>query len=38
MKTIPEIMRAIISGIMPRLQTGISMELLAYEMVYDGRC
>lgn len=38
MKTIPEIMRVIISGIMPRSSIGIIMELLAYEMTYDGRC
>lgn len=38
MKTIPEIMRAIISGIMLRSQTGIIMELLAYAMAYEGRC
>lgn len=38
MKTIPEIMREIISGILPRYETGIIMELLAYGMAYDGRC
>lgn len=38
MKTIPEIMKAIISGLMPRSETGIIMELLAFSMVYDGRC
>lgn len=37
MKTIPEIMRVIISGILPRYETGIIMEILAYEMAYDGR-
>ena len=37
MKTIPEIMKAIISGLMPRSETGIIMELLAFSMVYDGR-
>ena len=37
MKTIPEIMREIISGLMPRSETGIIMELLAFSMVYDGR-
>ncbi len=38
MKTIPEIMRVIISGIMPKDETGIRMELLAYSMAYEGRC
>lgn len=38
MKTIPEIMKKIISGIMPRSSIGIIMGLLAYEMAYDGRC
>lgn len=38
MKTIPEIMKEIISGIMPRSSIGIRMELLAYAMAYDGRC
>lgn len=37
MKTIPEIMKEIISGIMPRSETGIRMELLAYHMAYDWR-
>ena len=37
MKTIPEIMCTIISGIMPRSETGIIMEMIAYEMAYDGR-
>lgn len=38
MKTIPEIMREIISGLMPKDETGIRMELLAYSMAYEGRC
>lgn len=38
MKTIHEIMREIISGLMPKDETGIRMELLAYSMAYDGRC
>ena len=38
MKTIPEIMRVIISGLMPKTNTGVIMELIAYSMVYDGRC
>lgn len=38
MKTIPDIMKAIISGLMPKDETGIRMELLAYAMAYDGRC
>lgn len=37
MKTIPEIMRIIISGIMPHSDIGICMELMAYAMTYDGR-
>lgn len=37
MKTLHEIMRAIISGIDPRSETGIRMELLAYNMAYDWR-
>lgn len=37
MKTIPEIMKEIISGIIPLSGTGIIMELLAYGMAYDGR-
>ena len=31
-------MRVIISDIMPRSSIGIIMELIAYSMVYDGRC
>ncbi len=38
MATIHDIMRAIISGIMPRSEIGIRMELLAYGMAYEGRC
>lgn len=38
MKTIPDIMKAIISGLIPKTNTGIIMELIAYSMVYDGRC
>lgn len=38
MKTIIDIMKAIISGLMPKDETGIRMELLAYAMAYDGRC
>ena len=37
MATIREIMRSIISGLMPRSETGIIMEIIAYEMAYDGR-
>lgn len=37
MKTIPEIMKEIISGIMQRSSIGIIMELLAYAMAYDWR-
>lgn len=37
MKTLHEIMRVIISGIDPRSETGIRMELLAYHMAYDWR-
>ncbi len=38
MKTIVDIMRMILSGLMPKDETGIRMELLAYAMAYDGRC
>lgn len=38
MVTISDIMRAIISGIMPRSETGFRMELLSHEMAYDWRC
>lgn len=38
MATIHDILRAIISGLMPRSETGIIMELLAYGMAYEGRC
>ena len=38
MKTVHEIMQAIISGLMPRSEIGIRMELLAYGMAYEGRC
>lgn len=37
MVTIHDILRAIISGLMPRSETGIIMEMIAYEMAYDGR-
>lgn len=37
MKTIPEIMRVIISGLMPKTETGIRMEMIAYYMAYDWR-
>lgn len=37
MATIRDILRAIISGLMPRSETGIIMEMIAYEMAYDGR-
>ena len=37
MKTLHEIMRAIISGIAPRSETGIIMELMSYNMAYDWR-
>lgn len=38
MKTIPEIMRVIISGIMPRSDVGFIMALIAIDMVYEGGC
>lgn len=37
METIHDVLRAIISGLMPRSETGIIMEMIAYEMAYDGR-
>lgn len=37
MKTVHEIMQAIISGLMPRTETGIRMEMIAYYMAYDWR-
>lgn len=37
MATIRDILREIISGIMPRSSIGIIMELLAYNMAYDWR-
>lgn len=37
MVTIRDILRAIISGIMPRSETGIIMEMIAYDMAYDER-
>lgn len=37
MKTVCEIMKAIISGLMPKDETGVRMELLAYAMAYDWR-
>lgn len=37
MKTLQEIMRAIISGPCPRTEIGIIMELLSYNMAYDWR-
>lgn len=38
METIRDVLRAIISGIMPRSETGIIMEMIAYDMAYGGRC
>ena len=38
MVTVRDVLRAIISGIMPRSETGIRMELLAYGMAYEWRC
>lgn len=38
MKTVTEIMLAIIRGVMPRTTTGALMELLAFTMAYEGRC
>lgn len=37
MKTLSDIMRAIICGVMPRTETGIKMELLSYSMAYEWR-
>ena len=37
MVMVRDVLRAIISGLMPRSETGIIMEMIAYEMAYDGR-
>lgn len=37
METIRDVLRAIISGLMPRTETGIRMEMIAYYMAYDWR-
>ena len=37
MKTVRDIMKAIISGTCPHTEIGILMELLAYNMAYDWR-
>ena len=37
MKTIVDIMRAILSGLMPKTDTGINMEVLSFIMAYDWR-
>ena len=37
MKTLNDILRSIICGIMPRSETGIIMEMIAYYMAYDWR-
>lgn len=37
MKTVFDILRAILSGPCPRTGTGIIMEIISFNMVYDGR-
>ena len=37
MVMVRDVLRAIISGLMPRSETGIIMEMIAYEMAYDWR-
>lgn len=36
MKTVEDIMRAIIGGLMPRSDVGFIMALLALDMIYEG--
>ena len=38
MKTVDDIMRAIIGGLMPRSEIGCIMAMLAIDMSYEGRC
>ena len=38
MKTVEDIMRAIIGGLMPRSEIGCIMALISLDMVYDWRC
>lgn len=38
MKTVEDIMRAIIGGLMPRSDVGFIMALISLDMVYDWRC
>lgn len=38
MKTIVDIMRMILSGLMPKTSTGTDMEVLAYHMAYNWLC
>ena len=38
MKTVEDIMKAIICGLMPRSDTGFIMALISMDMVYDWRC
>lgn len=38
MKTVLDIMQKIISGICPRSEIGILMEILAFDMAYEWRC
>ena len=37
MKTIFDILRAILIGPCPKTETGIIMEIISFNMVYDGR-
>ena len=38
MKTVTDIIREIIGGLMPRSDTGFIMALIAIDMVYQGGC
>ena len=38
MKTVTDIIREIIGGLMPRSDTGFIMALISLDMVYDWRC
>lgn len=37
MKTVFDILRAILSGPCPKTEIGIIMEIISFNMVYDGR-
>ena len=38
MKTVTDIIREIIGGLMPRSEIGCIMAMLAIDMEYEGRC